>query len=139
MKFDFDIDLDNLNPSVWFGDTPGKKVCLRLCTPDKTEEFRTQCLTPKKRALVNPETGRMELVDDDDFDRSRFVDLVNGFCIADWDLKDVNGKAIACTDENKKIMMNVPRFAAYIKECLDELSKMMGLRKEEESKNSLSG
>lgn len=136
MKLDFDIDFDNLCPETWFGEEPGKKVCLRLCPTEKVEEFNKQCLTAKKRAVLNTATRKMELADDSDFDNDRFFDLMNSYCIVDWDLTDVNGTAIACTDENKKLLMNMPRFARFVKECLIELNRAAGLLKEEESKNS---
>lgn len=135
MPFDFDLDLDNMYPEVWYGDTPGKRVCLRLCPPEKVEAFRKECLKPKKRAVLNPMTRKMELADDSEFDADRFVELLNGYCVVDWDLKDVKGGAIECTEENKKRLMNVPRFTGFIKECLEDLTRQTETQEDAESKN----
>jgi hypothetical protein len=135
MPFDFDIDLDNLYCETWFGDAPGKKVCLRLCPPDKVEEFRKQCVTPKRQAVLNPETRRMELADVSDFDADKFNELLSEYQFVGWDLKDVKGKEIAFTSENRKRLMQMPRFIAFITECVKELAHTAGLMREEELKN----
>lgn len=133
---DFEIDLDNMYPDTWFGDMPGKRVCLRMCPPEKVEEFRKQCLTSKKEAVLNPKTRKMEFVDNSDFDTDKFVDLLNDYCIVEWDLADVKGKTIACTAENKKRLMDMPKFAKFVTECLKELGVAAGIEREDEQKNS---
>mgnify|MGYP001174123507 CR=1 FL=1 len=139
MPFDFDIDLDNMYPETWFGDTPGKKVCLRLCPPDKMEEFRKQCLKQKRQAVLNPETRKMELVDNSDFDSDRFTELVTQYQFVNWDLIDVKGREVDFNPENVKRMMQVPVFVEYVTGCLKELAVLAGFIKKAESKNSLSG
>lgn len=139
MPFDFDIDLDNMYPETWFGDTPGKKVCLRLCPPDKMEEFRKQCLKQKRQAVLNPETRKMELVDNSDFDSDRFTELVTQYQLVNWDLIDVKGRKVDFNPENVKRMMQVPVFVEYVTDCLKELAVLAGFIKKAESKNSLSG
>lgn len=136
MPFDFEIDLDNMYAETWFGDAPGKRVCLRLIAPEKIDEFRKQCLTPKKEAVLNPKTRKMEFVDSSNFDSDKFTDLLTGHYFVDWDLVDVNGKAIAFTPENTKRLMNMPKFATFISECIKEMNKAIGITQEEESKNS---
>ncbi|OPY78292.1 MAG: hypothetical protein A4E65_02315 [Syntrophorhabdus sp. PtaU1.Bin153] len=133
--FDFTIDMDNLNPAVWFGDTPGKRVCLRLCSPEKVEEFREECTTTKKTAVLNTQTKRMEIVEDCPFDKKKFSQLLHCYSIADWDLDDVNGNPIPCTDENKLKLMEVPKFVQFINECIEELAEQAGIRKKDEIKN----
>jgi hypothetical protein len=138
MGLNFDIDMENLFPKVWFGDTPGKRVCLQLCPPEKVDEFRQSCLTTKSQAVKNSDTRRMEIVEQEKVDITRFGELLNDYCIVEWDLKDVKGKSISCTSENKKKLMGVPVFASFIRECLDELGKLAGVAKEEEVKNFVS-
>jgi hypothetical protein len=132
---DFDIDLDNLYPETWLGDTPGKRVCLRLCPPEIVEGFQKECTTPKKKAVLNTRTRKMDIADDSDFDSDRFSELLNYYTIADWDLKDVRGQVITCDDENKKRMLHIPKFAKFIAECLKVLNEQAGIAREEEVKN----
>lgn len=139
MNLDLNVDLGNLYPETWFGDAPGKKVCLRLCPPEQIETFRKECTKVRKQAVINTETRRMELADDSEFDDDRFRTLLHDYCIVDWDLKDVHGKPILCTDDNKHLLMQIPRFVQFITKCFEELNKAMGLRDEEEVKNSLAG
>jgi len=132
---DFEIDLDNLFPKVWFGDTPGKRVCLQLCPPEKVEEFRKATTVSKSQAVKNTDTRRMEIVDHEKIDYIKFGDLLNDYCIVEWDLKDVRGLTVACTPENKKKLMGAPAFAEFIKASIEELNKQAGVAKEEEIKN----
>lgn len=134
-KFEFQIDMDNLNPEVWFGDEPGKRVCLRLCPPDKVEEFRKECTTVTRQLAQNKTSRNMEIVKDADLDDAKFVRLVNGYSIVDWDLKDVKGQPVAYTEENKAKLMNVIPFMQFISEGLKELAKQAGITQEDELKN----
>lgn len=138
VKFDFEINLDNeMYPAVWFGDTPGKRVCLRLAPPEKVEEFRKECIIKKpKQAALNPATRHMELVDDNDFDAEKFSDLALDFGIPEWDITDVNGKPIKCTLENKKLLMQMPKFQKFIQAGYTELATRIGVQEETEQKNS---
>jgi hypothetical protein len=137
MPLDFDINLDsNIYPETWFGDAPGKRVCLRLCSPDQVEEFRKECFKQKKQAVLNPVTRHMELADDSDFDSDKFVELLVSHNFVDWDLVDAKGEAIAFTPENRKTLMKMPRFQKFIEECLQELNKQAGITQDKESKNS---
>jgi len=136
MPFDFEIDLDSGFPETWFGDTPGKRVCLRLPEPEKAKELKKKFLTPKKTAVLNPFTRRMELADDDsNCDYDGFFIALTCLAIVDWDIADVQGKAITCTEENKKTLLKDVRFLEFVKECLEELNKQAKLTREEESKN----
>lgn len=139
MKLDFEIDLNNLYPETWFGDTPGKRVCLRLCPAETIDEFRKECRKERKQAVLNTESRKMELVDDSDFDADKFFNLLNGYSVVDWDLTDSKGTAIPCTDDNKRLLMQIPRFVQFVKECLAELNKAIGAKNEDEIKNSLAG
>lgn len=133
--FDFSIDMDNLYPSVWFGDAPGKRVCLRLCSPEEIENMREECTATKKEAVVNPLSRKMEFADSSSFDEGKFKQLLEQHSIVDWDLTDVKGQAIPCTDENKNKLMGFLPFAKFINECLKELAEQIGTQKEEELKN----
>lgn len=136
MPFDFEIDLDSGFPETWFGDAPGKRVCLRLPEPEKAKELKKRFLTPKKTAVLNPFTRRMELADDDsNCDYDGFFVALTCLAIVDWDIADVHGKAVSCTEENKKALLKDVRFLEFVKECLEELNKQAKLTREEESKN----
>jgi hypothetical protein len=135
MGFDFSIDMDNLNPAVWFGDEPGKRIKLRLCPPDKIEELRKRCTTVEKKAVEHKKSRQMQIVADVTFDENVFSRLVNCDSIVDWDLTDVNGEAIPCTDENKVKLMGVIPFIQFVGECLKELTVQAGIKQESEIKN----
>jgi hypothetical protein len=135
MGFNFEIDMDNLNPEVWFGDEPGKRVCLRLCPLDKLNAFKKECTTVEKRAVEHKKSRTMQIVSDVTEDETKFSNLVNCYSIVDWDLIDKKGKPIPCTDENKIKLLGVIPFIQFIGECLKELSTQAGIEQEEEIKN----
>jgi hypothetical protein len=132
---DFQINLDNLYPKVWFGEEAGKRVCLCLCTSEAMEEFRKECTKTEKKLVQNKTSRKMEIVTDVDFDERKFLQLVNCHSIVDWDLIDVKGKPIPCTDENKIKLMGLIPFVKWIGECTTELAKQAGIQEEEELKN----
>jgi hypothetical protein len=135
MGFDFEIDVDNLYPEVWFGDKPGKRVCLRLCSPEKIEEFRKECTKVTKTLADNKRMGAMQIVKDTEFDDNKFARLLNEHCIVDWDLTDVKGDVIPCNANMKVKMMGVIPFSKFVNEGIKELTKQAGIEAEEEVKN----
>lgn len=135
-SFDFDIDLKSNFPEVWFGDTPGKKVCLRLPDPEMVKKLRKEMLTPKKKPVLNTTTRKMELADDDtDCDYDGFFVKLTSLAIVTWDINDVSGAVIECNEENKARLLDDLRFVDFVKACLEELNQQARALKDEESKN----
>ncbi len=126
MKF----DLNNLNPGTWFDVDEGEgRVCLRICDIETIKRIRKQTVKKRKEYRLNQRYAYDEVNEDLDFE------LTWDYIIIDWkELYDINDKEIPCTKENKILLMSQSvKFASFIAECTDELSRI----EEKEEKESL--
>ena len=136
----FDIDLNDLNPGVWFNlddNDREEALCLRFLPIEKVREFAKQTTTTKINFVVNESSRRMEAVNTYDRDATAYDDMVYDFTIVDWRLKDRQDNAIPCTKENKlKLMHEYVPFHRFYLDCVEKLTKLHSQEKEEQKKTS---
>ena len=102
------FDLSDLNPAIrkFYGEEKNDEwVDFKLVDDEKMKEIRKEVgLKSKQRYIPNPNTKRMEGVQDMDFNdelMSKFNDAVICYQIDNWNLKQPGGSVIPCTEENK--------------------------------------
>ncbi len=129
------VDLDNLNPGVFFpfeDDKDEGGVTIRLASGEAIAKIDKKCI--KKRTEWR-RSQRHEIVEDDNELRSR---MLWSYVIVSWKgLYDSDGKEIPCTDVNKvKLMLGSVKFAAFVGSCVEKLTEESELYDEELEKNS---
>jgi len=132
------VDLGDLNPGTWFEMTGGGKISLRVCSGDAFREIRKK--TVQKKAELKPigRTNTLQRIEYEVVDDDLQSQLIWEYCIVDWsDLLDKNLNQIACTNENKKLLMGQSVvFSKFVTDCLDKLRiSMEGEQEEEPEKN----
>lgn len=127
------LDLENLNPGIWFSyrDSDVAKVCLRTCAGDDLREIRK--VTVKKKVEYKNGT-RFPY---EEANEELFRELLWDFTIVDWKgFVDAKGNLIPCTKENKLLLMGKSTaFSDFVTDCLEILKGDAEKEKEEEEKN----
>lgn len=137
------FDLSDLNPAIrkFYGEEKNDEwVDFKLVDDEKMKEIRKEVgLKSKQRYIPNPNTKRMEGVQDMDFNdelMSKFNDAVICYQIDNWNLKQPGGVGIPCTEENKKkLYYGSPVFSKWANSCLSKIQEEIEGVKEEEIKN----
>jgi hypothetical protein len=128
------IDLD-VKPARWFVMDGGGRVQMQTITADALKAIQKQ--TVKKRVdfkKVEGTPGRFEFEEiDTDLQNELFWDAV----IVGWEkLTDKAGKPIACTRENKALLMTrSAKFAKFVADSLKTLSEDDAAQAEQAEKN----
>lgn len=130
------VDLDNLNPGIWF-----------YFYEDKSEEGRIKLrvMNAEIRSKIANETTKIDVeykgnnrFETEKVDREEASKMMWDYVIVDWEnLLNDDGNEIECNAENKyKLMNELPNFAAFVAECLDKINEDIFERKEFSEKNS---
>jgi len=133
-------DLENINPSVRHNFNDDEYVDFRLVSDEKMQEIRKEVgLKTKQRYIPNPNTKRMDVVQDMDFNddlMTKFNDAIICYQIDNWNLKQPTGLEIPCTDENKKkLYYGSPVFSKWANNCLAKMQSKVDEIEEVEVKN----
>lgn len=119
----------------WFDMDGGGRVQLKALTPYDWKAIRRQ--SEKQVSEYQKLDGKWERFEvthkDDDLQNELFWDKL----IVAWEnLKDGKGAEIACTPENKTLlMMTQPKFSKFVSGCVDALSATETARVEALEKN----
>jgi hypothetical protein len=128
------FDLEE-KPGTWFDMEGGGKVQLKTLNAAAWKSIRSRSI--KTEAEYKKLDGKWERFEverkDDDLQNQLFWDAV----IISWqNLFDSKGTEIPCTAENKTLlMMTLPTFSKFIKECSDTLAADEAARAEASEKN----
>lgn len=117
------IDIEKLNPGTWFPMEDGGEVCVRVCAGDDAAAIRTQAVKVKSELVFHPKTGVGQRIREEIVDEQLQAALLWDFCIVDWrNLYDAKQQPIPCNRETKALLMGkVPRFFAFVTDCLRKL------------------
>ena len=119
MKF----DLTELNPGVFFSFDENEDgeggVTIRLANGKILDEINKACI---KKKVEFRRGQRHEVIIDNDELRSK---MLWEYVIIDWKgLYDQDGKEIACTKENKVMLMQGSvKFSSFIGNCVEKLTE----------------
>lgn len=110
---------------------------LRVCASDDARSIRKQVT---KRKIEYKENGarQMQRIEFEQIDDDRYSELLWNFCIVNWEgFVDKNGEIIACTTENKILLMRRSiKFARFVAAKLELLAEVNGDQQEALEKNS---
>jgi len=118
MKNEFAVDLEDLNPGVWFyfdEDKPEKGgFCVRPLDSDTLDTITKETVT-KKTVFKN---GKRQVVQDVDTDKDRKLTI--DYTLPDWKVLDKDGNEIPCTIENKmSLISKSPWHQRFFTHCLN--------------------
>lgn len=127
------LDMDDLNPAVWF-DHPeyDAKIQLRVLPVEELERIR------KKTTKNRIEYRRGQRFEVEKVNEEKAQKLTWDYCIVDWEnILDGARNPIECTTDNKLLLMKkAPKFAAWVTDCIDRLNQDSEDREERAEKNS---
>lgn len=126
------VNKNELNPGVWFSfPDDDAKICLRICSGDDLKAINEKCI---KKRIEYKDGKRNEYFDTNE---KLFNEMLWDFCIVDWEnIFDIDDKLIECAKENKSLFMGkFPKFAMFVSNCLDRITKDILRIREEEEKN----
>ncbi len=122
-------------PGVWFDMEGGGRVQLRALSAEDLRSIRARTVT--KQAQIVKVDGVVTRVTWEDVDEELQNRLFWDRCIVAWErFTDAQGNPIACTTENKALLMTrSAKFARFIGEKLRELADDDAMRAEAAEKN----
>jgi hypothetical protein len=132
------FNLDALNEGEWFSLNESERVCLRHADADALEKIHAQTRKKTYEFVLNTKTNSMERVpyfkqtpEQEKLEST----LIWDFAIVDWEIKDMNGVPIPCTQENKVKLMKHRQFAEFVLKCLKISEDSKEQQEELERKN----
>jgi len=129
------IDLDNLNPGVFFlFDEDNEKeggATIRLANGEILSKIDEKCITKKTKMTRR---GSVEEVKENKDLRN---EMLWDYVIVDWKgVEDLKGKEIPCTKANKvKLMKGSVKFSSFVGNCIDQLNEDFESYEEDLEKN----
>jgi hypothetical protein len=139
------FDLKNLGKParfMWPGDEKHEEwVELRILSDKQQIALMRDCgMEVRESFQPNPYTEKVERHDYTPMDLEKmdtFLDKAWDATIVAWNLRDPDGKKIACTAENKsKLMAGSEEFREWVDECIKEMHESREKRAKELEKNS---
>lgn len=130
------FNLDNLEEAAWFDYEGGGKIKLRACSADDYDAIRKK--TFKKIVEFKKIDNKLErFTSEEPSNDEMFKTMLWDVWIADWEnFYDANMEPIPCTTEMKALLMGKSvKFARFVSQCIDNLTKSQEQQKEEEIKN----
>jgi hypothetical protein len=124
------------SPGAWFDLDGGGRVQVRTVSAEAMKRIRS--LAVKKRVEYKRVDGKGERFEVEEVNEDLQNELFWDHVLVAWDnLFDAKGNAIPCTTEAKVLLMaRVPKFAAFVGECLTTLNADAAGQAEVEAKNS---
>ena len=120
-------------------DNDGNRVLINPpLAPEALEKIYAQTRKMKSEFVANSLTRKMERVtyyEQTPTQAMREFEMIFVQIIGDWELKDSQGAAVPCNDDNKIEFMRNPEFARFVRRCMELLDFSEAERKAELEKN----